>query len=378
MVAESPYSSDDKADWKIDNKKWARGHTSSSSRDLSPWDDDAPEYKRRGISSHPDRHGFYMRHARRMNSCDDEYEYDGEIARSRERRSMGKSSMRKSRENFDSDSQNWYHPSTNHRVWSPAEDDENCERPRSFERSSYERCTYGPPYEKRDPKSVAYSSDRHIYKGYDKRKYYRDYGRPGYEIDDYDEYEQRRRKEYIDDTYENSSNFSAMRSNKVPKDYFYEREKRSFDGESTESFDSNGRRRKSFGSGDMYSNLDYRERYASADRKRSLRKLKNQRSNEEEYEQDSDGDPAMHRPPVETRSLQRRPRKSSGSSPWDGEGKLLLILCISTEKLNSFHLYSRYDAHISPKIVETTSQCIRIRKENNRKSESLESGIIRI
>lgn len=93
MVPESPCSSDiadDKADWKADSKKW-RGHTSSSSRDLSPWDDD--EYRsRRGIenrslSSHPDRHGFYMRHARRMNSCDDDYEYEDEKARRRERRS---------------------------------------------------------------------------------------------------------------------------------------------------------------------------------------------------------------------------------------------------------------------------------------------------
>lgn len=87
MVAESPCSSDDKADWKTDNKKW-RGHTSSSSRDLSPWDDD--EYRsHRSLSSHPDRHGFYMRHARRMNSCDDDYEYEDEKARRRDRRNNG-------------------------------------------------------------------------------------------------------------------------------------------------------------------------------------------------------------------------------------------------------------------------------------------------
>ena len=85
MVPESPCSSDDKADWKADTKKW-RGHTSSSSRDLSPWDDD--EYRsHRSLSSHPDRHGFYMRHARRMNSCDDDYEYEDEKARRRDRRS---------------------------------------------------------------------------------------------------------------------------------------------------------------------------------------------------------------------------------------------------------------------------------------------------
>lgn len=90
MVGESPYSSDDKADWKVDGKKWPKGHTSSSSRDLSPWDDDAPDHRRRGVPSHPDRRGFYMRHARRMNSCDDEYEYEGEMERRRERRTMTK------------------------------------------------------------------------------------------------------------------------------------------------------------------------------------------------------------------------------------------------------------------------------------------------
>lgn len=85
IVPESPCSSDDKADWKADNKKW-HGHTSSSSRDLSPWDDD--EYRsHRSLSSHPDRHGFYMRHARRMNSCDDDYEYEDEKTRRRDRRS---------------------------------------------------------------------------------------------------------------------------------------------------------------------------------------------------------------------------------------------------------------------------------------------------
>lgn len=218
-------------------------------------------------------------------------------------------------------SQNWYHPS-NHRSWSPPED-ENCDHGRSFDRCSYERSTYGPPYEKRDLKPSPYSSDRHIYKGYDKRKYCREYGRP-YELDDYGNYEQRPRKGYAEEMYENSSNYS-MRT-KVPKDYFYEREKHSFDRDSTESFESNGRRRKSFGSGgDMCSSFNYRERYSSADRKRSMRKAnKSQRSNDEEYEPDSDADAATHRlPPTETRSLQRRPRKSSGSSPWDGESNAM-------------------------------------------------------
>lgn len=297
-VPESPYSSDDKADWKTESKKWNRGQTSSSSRDLSPWDDDGSEYRKRAMTSHPDRHGFYMRHARRMNSCDDDYEYED---RRRERRPASKTSMNRSRENFDSEAQNWYH-----RTWSPEEDG------RSFERCSYERSTYGPPYEKRDQKSLPYTYDRYIYKGYDKRKYYQ-YGRP-YDVDDYDDYENDRmkRKEYMDDVYhDNASNFSGRSGAKMTKD------KRSFDRDSTESFDSNGRRRKSFGSGNMdaYNSLDYKTRYSSAERKRALRKsTKNPRSNEEEYEQDSDAEGSTHRTP-DTRSLQRRPRKNSGSSP---------------------------------------------------------------
>lgn len=76
VAGESPCSSDGKDDWKGEQeygKKWPKGHTSSSSRDLSPWDDEAPDYKKR-IPSGADRHGYYMRHARRMNSCDDDYE----------------------------------------------------------------------------------------------------------------------------------------------------------------------------------------------------------------------------------------------------------------------------------------------------------------
>lgn len=337
-VGESPCSSEEKNDWKTEqeyNKRWPRQHTSSSSRDLSPWDDDAPEFRaRRGIPP-PDRHGFYMRHARRMNSCDDDYEYEEELAKRRERRMATKAGMSRSRENFDSDSQ-WYGHPSNHRSWSPQDEDENCDRNRSFERSTYERSTYGPPYEKRD---------RNAYKGYDKRRYYREYCRPGYEYDYdpqdrkvvyYDEYDPRfkGRKDY-DDVYESPASYS-----KRSRDYMYDgRDKRSFDRESTESFDSNGRRRKSFGSGDMYGSLDsrnrddYRERYSSADRKRSMRNKmnKNMRSNDEEYEQDSEGEAAMRAGAgSDTRSLQRppqsgRPRKSSGSSPWDGEGEYLTI-----------------------------------------------------
>lgn len=257
------------------------------------------------------------------------------MAKRRERRLVNKGAVNRSRENFDLDTQNWYH-SSNHRSWSPGEDED---RVRSFERASYERSTYGPPYEKRDPKAHQYASERHGgYKGYDKRKYYREYARPGYEIDEYDDYEQQQqrikagRKEY-DDMYESMPSF-GMRSLKSAKEFYYERDKRSFDRESGESFDSVGRRRKSFGSGDMYGSLDNRGRGAGdyREHKRSLRKLnKTQRSNEEEYEQDSDSE--VRRGAVDTRSLQRsgsRPRKSSGSSPWDGEGMAVSLFFYSS------------------------------------------------
>lgn len=93
-TAESPCSSDPRDDaggggggWskQQQQRRWAkkeRQQTSSSSRDLSPWDDDTPEYLKqqrgRGLPpppTHPHApHGYYMRHARRLNSCDEDYE----------------------------------------------------------------------------------------------------------------------------------------------------------------------------------------------------------------------------------------------------------------------------------------------------------------
>lgn len=88
-VVESPCSSDDKDELKVLNsRKWPKGHTSSSSRDVSPrdaspWDDEFGEGnvggRRRvspGVAS--DRQGHYNRHGRRMDSCDDEFEYDND------------------------------------------------------------------------------------------------------------------------------------------------------------------------------------------------------------------------------------------------------------------------------------------------------------
>lgn len=332
---DSPCSSDEKNEWKTEqeyHKRWPRGHTSSSSRDLSPWDDDGQppiERGRRGL--HPDRHGFYMRHARRMHSGDDDYEYEEEVAKSHREKRLKVNAMGRNRDNFDTgEAQSWYHPN-NHHSWSPQDDEENGERgSRSFERSSYERSTYGPPYEKRESYDC-----RKDYKIYDKKKYYRDYDRPSYDFDEYgdsdrkgayyDDYDQRSKSRKDYDEFEPGFKRGGHRSS---KEYFYKVDKRSFDRESGESYDSAGRRRKSFGSGDMYgsadSREDFRERYTSAEKIRGMRKGPKQRSNEE-YEQDSEGDVVLRRGPGDTRSLQRpalsRPRKSSGSSPWDGEGK---------------------------------------------------------
>ncbi|XP_055686772.1 protein disabled isoform X3 [Lutzomyia longipalpis] len=336
---ESPCSSD-KDDWKGEGdfgRRWPpRGHTSSSSRDVSPWDEDTPaaDYRRRPPLA-TDRHGHYMRHGRRMNSCDEDYEYEMEFNKKRERRP--KMPMTRSRETFEGADGAWYHADPHN--WSPTEDDE---RPRSFDRSSYERSTYGPPYEKREHKST------YPGRGYDKRKYYGgggSYGRGDYDFEAYDDaeaYEMARgkasRKDYVDvfeaGTAAGAFERSSSRDRIKQRDYYYDR--KSFDRESGESYDSGcgGRlsqrefsaRDATYGSLEMMRD-DYidRTRYLSAEKTRSLRKGMRRSTEDDGYEQDSDGDMGTRRP-GDTRSLQRppqggvpRPRKSSGSSPWDGE-----------------------------------------------------------
>ncbi|XP_055385294.1 protein disabled isoform X2 [Condylostylus longicornis] len=368
VVGESPCSSDGKDDWKTaginrqglppesicSNKRWPKGQTSSSSRDLSPWDDEAPnEYKKRQVVHPiPDRHGYYMRHSRRMNSCDDDYEYEEEMAKRRERKI--KSGISKSRDNFDFDSPSWYQSGTMHHSWSPQDDDD---RERSFERGVYERSSYGGPmYDKH--KHVPHSSyDRRI--AYDKRgKYYREYCRPtDYEFESYGEcpevkdrkmmYSRRDYENVYDDGGFTRGGIAPDNNNTVgrnsgsgiykSREYFYSgtTERRSFDRESIDSYESGGRRRKSFGSGDVYGSFDsredFRERYM-ADKTRQIRKGIKPRGPAslsggppDEYEQDSETDMQVRREPREySRSLQRpssgsRIRKSSGSSPWDGE-----------------------------------------------------------
>ncbi|XP_055704115.1 protein disabled isoform X2 [Phlebotomus papatasi] len=339
---ESPCSSD-KDDWKGEGdfgRRWPpRGHTSSSSRDVSPWDEDGPADYRRRPPIATDRHGHYMRHGRRMNSCDEDYEYEMEFNKKRDRRS--KLPITRSRETFEGgDGGAWYHSGDPHN-WSPAEEDD---RPRSFERTSYERSTYGPPYEKRERKGGAYPG-----RGYDKRKYFGSYGRSGgdYEFEGYDDaeaYEMARsgtgkgsRKDYVDVFEAGSAGGAFERSSSrdriKPREYYYDR--KSFDRESGESYDSGcgGRlsqrefsnRDATYGSLEMMRD-DYidRSRYISTEKTRSLRKGIRRSTEDDGYEQDSDGEMGSRRP-GDTRSLQRppqgsgRPRKSSGSSPWDGE-----------------------------------------------------------
>lgn len=247
---DSPYSSDDK---NADVDQFDRKHPhrpKPSSRDLSPWEEDA-EYRRRGDRYAPPRHS-----RGRIDSCDEDYEYDagGEYEGPR-RRTKGS------------------HP------WSPPSDRDRYERPmygpwspedeqrRNFERNAYERSTYGPPHQ---PKSLN-TYDRRV--AYEKQKYFRDRGRMDFPFDDpyEDMYESGYRGKRND--YENVYDEKAR-----SREYFYSKEKRSF--ESNDSFDSRGR----YGSGEIYGYSDYRDRYLERGR---LLKGRNAQS-KPDLEQDSD------------------------------------------------------------------------------------------
>uniref|UniRef100_W8AIS3 Protein disabled n=1 Tax=Ceratitis capitata TaxID=7213 RepID=W8AIS3_CERCA len=383
-TAESPCSSDPRDDgWsKGVGRRWPkkdRHHTSSSSRDLSPWDDELSDFQKQkripgvGPAIQPpstvhvsDRHAYYMRHTRRMNSCDEDYDYEEEFNTRRDHRKL-KPALSRSRDNFDLESPSWYQHAPHH-TWSPQDIEHAASmRARAFERSAYERTTYGPPvYDKRGvalPPNASSSYDRRS--GYDKRsKYYRDYARPNYDFDDYgDRYRDAgtfekpksgRRADY-ENIYDDGRSplgggggagvIGSYKSR--ASDYMYDRERKSFDRDSVESYESATRRRRSFGSGDVYGSMesheDFRERYGP-EKTRSLRKsIKLRATGDIDYEQDSESD--FHRTRMgsganimnvtDTRSLQRpnqlnsaggssamgvgqtRARKSSGSSPWD-------------------------------------------------------------
>ncbi|XP_050073184.1 protein disabled [Anopheles maculipalpis] len=326
---ESPCSSDPKDEWtKTDLREYGRrwpskGHTSSSSRDVSPWDEDGPDYRKRS-SMHPpgdpsmrhhhptsgERYHHPRMPPRRINSNDEDYDDEMVVVkdqRGQQRRRMKSGVGSRSRDNFEDE--HWYHDHHVGPTWSsPTEDDDTRGPPggergsRSFDRNAYERSTYGPPYEKREPKSLPPAYDRRDYKGYDKRKYYRERepsrgGSGGrYDYDPYtgDAGYGGRRSDYDDGMYEPR----PSRDSRAAREYFYERERKSFDRESNESYDSRDRQR-SFGSGDIYGSLDsraeYRERdrYLSLDKSRSLRRgLRNAGSArlDQDLDQDSEGD----------------------------------------------------------------------------------------
>nr|XP_019532643.2 protein disabled-like isoform X2 [Aedes albopictus] len=292
---ESPCSSDPKDEWKNEReyaRRWPnKGHTSSSSRDVSPWDEDGPEYRKRPPSQHhPPTSGERYHHPRmpprRINSNDEDYDEDIKDRSDRRRRVKGSQVSSRNRDNFDDE--HWYHE---RQSWSPTEEDERPDRSRSFDRTAYERSTYGPPYEKREPKSLP-PYDRRDYKNYDKRKYYRERGRPNYDYDPYgDGYDQQRmmkgRMDY-EEVYER-----GPRDSRAAREYFYERDRKSFDRDSNESYE-----RRSFGSGDIYGSLDSRgdyrdrDRYLSLDKSRSLRRgMRNAGSARlDDPDQDSDGE----------------------------------------------------------------------------------------
>lgn len=311
LEKESPYSSDGKNEYKQREKeyhrRWPKPHTSSSSRDVSPWDEDGPppsgDYRRRPRPHHhePPHHHPTDRYARppaprrRINSCDEEFdeEYDRRPLPPRNR--VTKGPMHRSKEVLDSENPSWHYPSEH---WS---DEDEAERGRAFDRNAYERSTYGPPYDKRDPKSFPY--DRRDYKAYDKRsKYYR--GRNDYEYEvPYDVPPPARgkppRKEF--DDYE--GNFErGSRESRSARDYFYDRDRKSFD--SNESYDSGRGHR--VGSGDNSGSYDggrraYLDRYMPSNR--SLRR--NQRSRGGPEDEDSEEEAPGRRTSGETGSLQR-------------------------------------------------------------------------
>lgn len=294
---ESPYSSDGKNEWKqkevAGGRRW-KGHTSSSSRDVSPWDEEGPDYRRRYHHAPPHSSDRYARppgpkhHSRRKNSCDEDYDDDMMDRRAPRSSRIAKPPINRSKEILD--------------TWSPPEDeDERLERSRSsFERQAYERSTYGPPTVVREPKSLPY--DRRDYKS---RRYYRhDYDPPHYMENQYDVPPPRAaksRKEY--EEYEGGFE-RGTRESRSARDYFYGREKSSFDRDSNDSYDSERMGRRSMGSGEIYGSIEGREReYHRGERDRYLAQTRSLRRGQRGEEQDSDGD--LRRPPGDSSSLHR-------------------------------------------------------------------------
>lgn len=231
------------------------------------------------------------------------------------------------------------------------------------------------------PPPSSFHDRRSVSSSYDKRgKYYRNSSeRAGmYGMDDFDEmlaasggklphhvamYDEMKPGDCCSPPLPSGASHHRQRS----REYMYENERRSFDRESLESYEGmpasvtqQRRRRRSYDSGGMpsdpYGSCDsrddyYRDRggaFMSAEKTRSLRKsTKSLRvAGDIDYEQDSEKEYHSQRTRADSRSLQRpsqltsvnissnvaggasaaalssqgRIRKSSGSSPWDGEG----------------------------------------------------------
>ena len=207
------------------------------------------------------------------------------------RQRTSKGPLYRSKEVLDTESPSWHYPAE----WSDEDEPGKTERKRPFDRNDL-RSTYGPPYDKRDAKSMPY--DRRDYRTHDKRsKYYR----PSRNDYDFEGYEGPHRgkpvKKEFDDYEENFER--GARETRSARDYFYDRDRKSFD--SNESFESGRGHRK--GSGEIsgsYEGRDFRDRDKYTNR--SLRRSNRNRGSQE-HDLDSEEEPRKHA--TETGSLQR-------------------------------------------------------------------------
>lgn len=304
---ESPYSSDGKKE-KDYRRRWPQPpNTSSSSRDVSPWDEDTPnvhDTRRRYRAHHYDTHHHLTdRYARplplrrRINSCDEEYDDEYERRPTSSRIRSSRSQVYRSKEVLESENPNWHYPSGH---WSDDDEDERTERKRPFDRSEL-RNSYGPPsHDKKNSKGVLY--ERKDYRTNDKRsKFYRA-GRNDYDYDPYDMQLAIRGKAYKKDFEGYEENFErGTRESRSVKDYFYERDRKSFD--SNESYDSGRKHR--IGSGEICGSFegcrfDYRDRDRHVNR--SLRRNQRARAGPEDDDTEED---TPRKVLGETGSLQR-------------------------------------------------------------------------
>jgi disabled homolog 2 len=319
----SPYSSDGKNEYKQREKeyhrRWPKAHTSSSSRDVSPWDEDAPQTGDSRRRPRPHHHHESHHHhpsdrytrpppppRRRINSCDEEYDEEYERRPLPPRLRATKGPVYRSKEILDSENPNWH--------YSDEDDVEKMERNRQFDRNAL-RSTYGPPtYDKKDLKSLPY--ERRDYKTHEKRsKYYRA-NRNDYEYDSYEMPPPMRGKLLRKDFDDYEENFErGSRESRSARDYFYDRDRKSFD--SNESYDSGRGHR--MGSSEICGSYEGgRENYRDRERyiSRSLRR--NQRTRGGPDEDDTEED-ATRRPSGETGSLQRSSGQRSKHIQLDDE-----------------------------------------------------------